>query len=124
MVVKGGGFAKTSRAVAHRLCSGGRKGGQQERYYGRCSVSKPRPDAVGPDKGGARTAGTGMQRFSPAAQGERGSQQCAELKMPSPSHKVKIYRGGINKIHFHTSTRLQGYKRGIVHTSVRTFAEK
>lgn len=43
-------------------------------------LKTPHPGAAGSVKGGAGTAGTGMQRSSPAAQGERGSQRCAKLK--------------------------------------------
>lgn len=39
-----------------------------------------RPSFGNRKKGGVGTAGTSMQRYSPAAQGERGSQRCAKLR--------------------------------------------
>lgn len=107
-VVVGGGFVKTSRAVAHRLLVWWERGGDgRSDSMGVVVLETPHPGARASEKGGAGTAGTGMQRSSPAAQGERGSQRCAKLererqrkKNPSLSHKVEIRRLIANTLRF------------------------
>lgn len=83
-------------------------------------LETPHPGAAGSEKGGAGTAGTGMQRSSPAAQGERGSQRCAKLKKkkPSSSNKVEICRLVTNRECFPKATRVtELYSPHIIYTT-------
>lgn len=83
-----GGSSRQPRSVAQPLLwwEIGADGGA--RALGVVVFLNPRPRRVNPEQGGAGTAGTGMQRGSPAARGGKGgSQRCAKTEKKKPFPK-------------------------------------